>query len=258
MLEDSVDDVIIIERTLRKSKLNFIRKNVDKRDEFIDAVHSFQPDVILSDHALPGFSSREALKIARQELGKTPFILVSGTASDDFAATVLRAGADDYIPKADLTPLPDAIRLALKKREREKRKREKKLALRKQYNDLLVLNQSLESFAYTVSFHLRNPLTSAMGLLNLAAQYSRIEDLRPIHQMMGETLTKMDETLKGLLEYAKNNSEQVRMEIVSLESLIPVILRKVSQRDRDNKITHLIHVHEDVPFSPIPNAWPLC
>jgi len=57
MLEDLQDDVGLIERTLRKEGMNFSSRRVDSQEEFSECLTNFQPDVILSDHALPQFNS---------------------------------------------------------------------------------------------------------------------------------------------------------------------------------------------------------
>src|ERR1041385_2749589 len=106
MLEDSEDDMALIHRALRKDNLVFVNERVDTRDEFTEAIHRFQPDVVLSDHGLPGFNSREALSISLREIPSTPFILVTGTVSDEYAVSCLRDGADDYILKSNLVRLP--------------------------------------------------------------------------------------------------------------------------------------------------------
>ena len=99
MLEDLQDDVGLIERTLRKEGMNFSSKRVDSQDEFTACLEHYQPDVILSDHALPQFNSLEALKICRKQAVNVPFILVTGTVSEEFAVSCLKQGADDYVVK---------------------------------------------------------------------------------------------------------------------------------------------------------------
>ena len=88
MLEDVQDDVGLIERILKKQGISFISKRVDTRDEFMDALKEFRPDVILSDHALPQFNSIEALNICRKQSLHIPFILVTGTVSEEFPLAV--------------------------------------------------------------------------------------------------------------------------------------------------------------------------
>ena len=82
---------------------------MDTRDEFVDGIQHFDPDVILSDHALPQFNSTEALKICRTSHRKVPFILVTGTVSEEFTVNCLKAGADDYVLKSNLSRLPNSV-----------------------------------------------------------------------------------------------------------------------------------------------------
>ena len=119
MLEDLQDDVGLIERTLRKEGMAFSSKRVDSEEEFTLCLQHFQPDVILSDHALPQFNSLEALKICRKHAVNVPFILVTGTVSEEFAVSCLKQGADDYVLKSNMVRLPSAIHNALKQRHHE-------------------------------------------------------------------------------------------------------------------------------------------
>ena len=73
----------------------------------------FKPDVILADHTLPQFNSVEALEIMQQQPRHIPFILVTGTVSEEFAAEVIMNGADDYILKTNTKRLPQAIEKAV-------------------------------------------------------------------------------------------------------------------------------------------------
>lgn len=117
MVEDNPDDIVLIERVLRKAGIAFDSLSVNTRDEFNQARLEFKPDVILSDHGLPQFNSIEALEICMREPQLTPFILVTGTVSDEFATTCLKRGANAYILKSNLSLLPSAIREAIKVRE---------------------------------------------------------------------------------------------------------------------------------------------
>jgi PAS domain S-box-containing protein len=118
-LEDNEDDVVFIERELSKAGFTFVPLVVDTRPEFEDALRSFRPDVILSDHSLPEFNSAEALKVYQSEKQKSqlhaPFILVTGAVSEEFAVQCIKDGASDYILKDRLKRLPSAINSALEK-----------------------------------------------------------------------------------------------------------------------------------------------
>lgn len=225
MLEDNPEDAFLIERVLRKDNMVFITERVDTREEFCESIDRFQPDVVLSDHGLPRFNSREALKISLKERAVAPFILVTGTMSDEIAISCLREGADDYILKGNLSRLPSAIRRAIKERRLEKLKREARYALRKQNRELVKVNSELDKFVYSVSHNLRGPLASVMGLLNVAdAKPGNIDE---IHTMMRRSVMKLDETLKEIIDYSNNaRSEIVNVEI-DWKSIIKTSLEKL-------------------------------
>lgn len=249
MLEDSKDDVFLIERVLRKDNLSFVKECVDTREEFNEAIRRFQPDVVLSDHGLPGFNSREALKICLKERSSTPFILVTGTVSDDYAIACLRDGADDYILKSNLSRLPAAIRGAVKKRKLEKLKREARHALRKQNEELLKANRELDSFVYSVSHNLRGPLASLMGLLNIAKDEDKDQKLVQVHDMMSCSMSKLEDTLKEILEYSRNARGELQPGKVDWLRTIEASLSKLEYLDKGGKVEKHIRLETDVPFT---------
>lgn len=121
-LEDNPDDVGLTDISLRRSGLVFDMKVVQTKDEFIYAIKTNKPDLILSDHSLPGFNSLEAFHIVEVECPGTPFILLTGTVSEEFAVDCLLAGIDDYILKSNLIRLPSSIEKVLSKRRIKKEK----------------------------------------------------------------------------------------------------------------------------------------
>ncbi|POY39714.1 hypothetical protein C3L50_07720 [Flavobacterium alvei] len=129
ILEDSPYDVDLIQYELKKGGIDFISKVVETKKNFIDGLNEFKPDVIISDHTLPQFSSIEALEIYGMLEVKAPFILVTGTVSEEFAARSILNGASDYILKSNLTRLPTAVRNLVKsfRLEEEKGKAQKEV-----------------------------------------------------------------------------------------------------------------------------------
>lgn len=114
-IEDIQSDAELVERTLKKSGIAFEKLLVDTKEEYINALDEFHPDVILSDHSLPAFNSLEALKILKQRGGNIPFILITATVSEEFAVSVMKEGASDYVLKDRLQRLPNAIINAISK-----------------------------------------------------------------------------------------------------------------------------------------------
>jgi len=234
MLEDNPEDAFLIERVLRKDNMVFVAERVDTREEFVESIGRFQPDVVLSDHGLPRFNSREALRISLKERAVAPFILVTGTMSDEIAISCLRDGADDYILKGNLSRLPSAIRRAIKERRLEKLKREARYALRQQNRELVKVNSELDKFVYSVSHQLRGPLASVMGLLNVAEGKPR--NIDEIHAMMRRSVMKLDETLKEIIDYSNNARTALAIEEINWKLLIDTAVERLQYLQNAKKV----------------------
>lgn len=141
-LEDAEMDADLVDKVLKKGKIAAEIKVVYNKETYVDALIEFVPDVILSDHSLPSFNSEEALHIFLQSGMRIPFILVTATMSEEYAVSVLKAGANDYILKGHLEKLPIAIITAIEKIESEiNLENQKTLNIKKKTNAVLVAHE---------------------------------------------------------------------------------------------------------------------
>ena len=124
MVEDTASDAEIELMLLKRSGLKFESVVAMTKEDFLLHLDQFEPDLILADNTLPQFSATEALKIIRERSLHIPLILVTGTVSEEFAAGVMKLGADDYILKDRLARLPAAIEASLKKKKAEEQLRQ--------------------------------------------------------------------------------------------------------------------------------------
>jgi len=121
ILEDEAWDANLAQRLLVEAGLNLVAVVVDSRASFIEQMATFQPDIILSDFYLPGFSGREALKIAQELYPDIPFIIWSGVLGDEAAVELIKQGATDYVLKDRPARLPSVILRALAEVEQRAR-----------------------------------------------------------------------------------------------------------------------------------------
>lgn len=114
LVEDLDSDADLLEYQLKKSGFDYTLKRVDNENDFIEELRDPNlPDIILADYSLPQFSGLKALNIAKEVDEDIPFILVTGTQSEEVAVDCIKQGADDYILKSSLTRLPSAINNSL-------------------------------------------------------------------------------------------------------------------------------------------------
>lgn len=145
-LEDVSSDADLVARVLKKSITKNEIRVVSNKASYEEALREFSPDIVLADHSLPTYDSIKALKLLKRVKPLTPFILVTGTVSEEFAVEMMKEGLTDYILKDRLQRLPSAIQLALE----STRKLSEKLELEKK-NELLasIVNHSEDAIYST-------------------------------------------------------------------------------------------------------------
>jgi two-component system CheB/CheR fusion protein len=151
-LEDMENDAALVQRELKNANIKCEVLLVDNKKDFIAEVKNFCPDVILADHTLPFFNSLEALKIIKDSGKKIPFILVTATVSEEYAVSVMKEGADDYILKDRLARLPNAVLNAIEKyrAEAQQQKLSNEVAeSQKKYQ--VIIENSMNAFLLTNS-----------------------------------------------------------------------------------------------------------
>ena len=251
MLEDVEEDAILIERILKKAEIPFISKRVDTKKEFTDSIAEFTPDVILSDHALPQFNSAEALKICVSMNISVPFILVTGTVSEEFAISCLKQGADDYLLKSNLTRLPSAILNALKQRKAEIERNKAESSLLEQNNQLTKINKELDRFVYSASHDLRAPLKSILGLVRLAkgdCKEGKIDLLEECLVMIEQSVFKLDTTIKEIINYSRNTRTEIYKEKIDLKILLEEVFENLQYIEGTQNIEKEINIDENIPL----------
>ena len=251
MLEDSLDDVDLIVRELKRGGLNYTSMVVNRKDEYQRALYEFQPDIILSDHSLPQFNSIEAMaiwKVFQKEKNKTvPFILITGSVSEEFAVQSIKAGADDYILKDRLRRLPTSIQSALDKVKLE-RERESHLS---QILNQSTLMKEAEHLAKFGSWR----VDLATGKHNWSDEAFRIFGFEPGEiDPDGEKFFKHvhpddKETLKHILNDAitKRHYQQCEYRIIDKDNHVKNLLSKILvKRDASERAYQLIGFTLDV------------
>lgn len=113
LVEDSPEDAELLSDQLLDAGIDAAFERVDSERSLRSALDEFQPDIVLSDLSMPGFSGHQALRLVRQN-GATPFIFVSGTMGEETAVKALQDGANDYIIKHNPTRLPSAVIRAIR------------------------------------------------------------------------------------------------------------------------------------------------
>ncbi len=145
LVEDNDDDVQIILRLLHRGGYEPDWVQVQTAEALEDALAHGHWDIVLSDYTMPQFDALRALHKLREQSAHLPFIVVSGSIGEETAVAAMRAGASDYLMKANLTRLVPAIERELREAsERQERTRTKKALLDLQEKFEVVFREYLD------------------------------------------------------------------------------------------------------------------
>jgi sigma-B regulation protein RsbU (phosphoserine phosphatase) len=124
LVEDSASDALLLLAELKRKGQTPTYQRVENKADFLQALRENCWDAIISDYVLPEFSGPEALTLLREAGLETPFIMVSGIYGEEEAVRMMKAGANDYVMKSNLSRLAPALdRELLAARERRRRQR---------------------------------------------------------------------------------------------------------------------------------------
>lgn len=109
-LEDDPKDAELIGAELAESGIRCSITRVSTVEAFEGALRDGRIDLIISDSALPGFDTMQALSKAREKFPNLPFIFVSGNMSPKLKAKAFACGASGFISKSNSAKLARAVR----------------------------------------------------------------------------------------------------------------------------------------------------
>ncbi|MEW6335094.1 MAG: HD domain-containing phosphohydrolase [Thermodesulfobacteriota bacterium] len=184
IVEDLPSDAEFCEREVKKVLPDSQCLRVETQEDFLAALDSFRPEVIISDYKMPRFDGMTALTLALERVPETPFLILTGSMNEETAMECMKAGAWDYVVKEHIRRLGPAVLSALeRKQNRDER--------RKAEADLLKLTERLRKTlgavvkAIATAVETKDPYT--------AGHQRRTSDLaRSIAEEMGLTADQVD------------------------------------------------------------------
>jgi signal transduction histidine kinase len=238
IVDDNPEDRVVLRRILRSCGYSVVESDTGKAAQA--EVARVSPAAIFLDYRLPDMTGIEWLE-RTPGAANVPVILLTGTGERlaELGPAAIRAGADDFVPKDEVTaPLLERMlrhaeerrRLLAKvrdeqkhlagvtsdisEREQEEAAREVLLSLRQQARrEAEAANRAKDEFLAIVSHELRSPLNVILGWVSIL----RKEDLATERMRRGvDTIQRSTESLAqivdDLLDVSRIVSDKLKLE----------------------------------------------
>jgi CheY-like chemotaxis protein len=119
LVEDSKADAELLCAELATWGYDVTCQRVDSEGAFVEALLNGAWDVIISDYQMPSFAGLRALTLCMEHGVDTPFVFVSGSATDERRQRGIELGAFEYLSKDQMAALEPALRDALAANEKK-------------------------------------------------------------------------------------------------------------------------------------------
>lgn len=251
-LEDSPDDVELMEHELKEAGMQFTPRRIDNKGQFIKEVLDFRPDIILADYSLTMFNGMQAFRMLKEANLTVPFILVTGVLSEKLALDCLKEGVDDFILKSSFKRLPAAIISAIRKKEMEEEKKRIASELKKSHEELrLLVNRhqiSIEEERMNIARDLHDELGQVLTALkiDIAMLRKKLTSGKKLsEQVINEEFAAITKTVDKIAMSAKEISSGLRPEALDDLGIIDAIQWQTSEFEKRNKISCHLYLPND-------------
>ncbi|MBX3276775.1 MAG: response regulator [Acidobacteria bacterium] len=162
VLEDHPDEAFVVIASLRRFGYEPEWQRVDSETDYVRLLDELDPqlDVILSDYSMPQFTAPRALELLQARNLDIPFIIITGTISEEIAVESIKQGAADYLLKDRLGRLGQAVARALDERTTRREKLLTETALRQSEERFRMLVANIPDITWTADRQGRSLFTS--------------------------------------------------------------------------------------------------
>ncbi len=120
--------------------------------------------------------------------------------------------------------------------------------LKRQNEELQKVNQELDRFVYSASHDLRAPISSLLGLLQVAESMDDVKEILKYLELGKKSLYRLDHFIQEILDYSRNSRLEVKKVAVDLQNLISEVLENYAYVESYQKISKEVQVRGDFSF----------
>lgn len=127
-------------------------------------------------------------------------------------------------------------------------KKQSEELLKSKNEELKKINEELDRFVYSASHDLRAPLTSLLGLINIAQSDRYINGIAEHLELMRRSVLKLDSFIIDIINYSRNARLDIEVEEIDLKALVTDAMANLQYVISTEKIEKRINIVQKVPL----------
>jgi signal transduction histidine kinase len=118
---------------------------------------------------------------------------------------------------------------------------------------LIKINAELDRFVYSASHDLRAPISSLLGLIEVARLEKNVDNLERLLDMQKKSLLRMDLFIKDIVDHSRNTRLIVEPEIIDFRRMIDGIFEQLQFMENVDQIRKIITIEQEGTFHTSPS-----
>jgi signal transduction histidine kinase len=242
VVDDDDLDRLAIRRALRQARVDADIDECPTARAAIEAVQTKAYDCILLDYRLPGATGVDVLAMLADAGVRVPVVCLTGQGDEEVAVAAMKAGAADYLNKANLTAdrLERSIRYAIAIHRAETERQQLLEREQRAREEAQTANRAKDEFLATLSHELRTPLNAILGWARLlaAGHLDEATSRRAVEIIERNSRIQL-QLIEDLLDISRIITGKLRLESkrVTVRSLIDGALESVRHAAESRRIT---------------------
>ena len=102
-----------------------------------------------------------------------------------------------------------------------------------------------DNFVYSASHDIRSPLTSILGLINIAQRTKDREEIDECHELMKSRIDRLDDFLEDILDFSRNIRMEQKLQEINLYYFIDEVLEMNDFGDNTDDIDIRVMIPQD-------------
>lgn len=261
LIDDDQVDRAAVRRALAPSGLPHVLVEAATGEAGLALARAQGFDCVLLDYLLPGTDTFALLAALRApDAGAQAVLMLTGAADGQLALQLMRAGALDYLAKAEVTPsvLARAIRFAAARRQFQAQLEAARREAIAKSEELDALNRQKSLLFSIIAHDLRNPFQALLGLSEVLGDAVAARDLVSIDRRadgIRRAATQACNLMEGLFAWASAQMDTVAVRLgpVALGAVVAEVLGVAETAASDKGIAlHAsgvdmrVHAHRDM------------